>query len=53
MAVNLAPGEAPAPVAIADRLRRLIRPTLWRSAARGLAAVLVVTVAVVPLACLG
>jgi hypothetical protein len=53
MAVNLAPGEPPAPVAIAGRLRRLVRPTLWRSAARGLAAVLVVTLAVVPLACLG
>jgi hypothetical protein len=53
MAVNLAPGEPPAPVAVPCRLRRLIRPTLWRSAARGVAAVLVVTVAVVPLACLG
>ena len=53
MAVNLAPGEPPAPVAAPCRLRRLIRPTLWRSAARGLAAVLVVTVTVVPLACLG
>ena len=35
------------------RLRRLIRPALWRSAARGLAAVLVVTAIVVPLAALG
>jgi len=35
------------------RLRRLIRSVLWRSAARGLAAVLVVTAIVVPLASLG
>jgi hypothetical protein len=35
------------------RLRRLIRPTLWRAATRGLAAVLVVTAVVVPLASLG
>ena len=53
MAVNVAPVEPPAPVATASRLRRLIRPMLWRSAARGLTAVLVVTVTVVPLACLG
>ena len=35
------------------RLRRLIRPALWRAAARGLVAVLVVTTIVVPLASLG
>ncbi|MBO0712151.1 MAG: hypothetical protein J2P47_12830, partial [Acetobacteraceae bacterium] len=35
------------------RLRRLIRPALWRSAARGLVAVLIVTAIVVPFACLG
>ena len=53
MAVNLAPGEPPVRLTTPGRLRRLIRPMLWRSAARGLAAVLVVTVTVVPLACLG
>jgi hypothetical protein len=53
MAVKLAPGEPRVPVAIPGRLRRLIRAPLWRSAARGLAAVLVVTVTVVPLAGLG
>lgn len=41
--------QAPAP----GRLRRLIRPALWRAAARGLAAVLVVSAIVVPLVCLG
>jgi hypothetical protein len=46
MAVN-ARDEAP------GRLRRLIRSALWRSAARGLAGVLVVTAIVVPLAALG
>ncbi len=35
------------------RLRRLIRAPLWRSAARGVTAVLIVTVIVVPLVCLG
>jgi hypothetical protein len=35
------------------RLRRLIRPALWRAATRGLAAVLLVTAIVVPLASLG
>jgi hypothetical protein len=35
------------------RLRRLIRPALWRAAVRGLAAVLVVTAIVVPFASLG
>lgn len=35
------------------RLRRLIRPTLWRSAGRGLAAVLIAGAIVVPLACFG
>jgi hypothetical protein len=53
MAVNLAPGEPPIRLTTPGRLRRLIRPMLWWSAARGLAAVLVVTVTVVPLACLG
>ena len=43
------PDEANAPC----RLRRLIRPTLWRAATRGLAAVLVVTAVVVPLVSLG
>jgi hypothetical protein len=36
-----------------SRLRRLIRPVLWLSAARGIAAVLIVTAIVVPLVCLG
>ncbi|HEY2135842.1 MAG TPA: hypothetical protein VGH49_08125 [Xanthobacteraceae bacterium] len=53
MAVNAAPDGSPARVAGPCRLRRLIRSTLWRSAARGLAAVLVVTAIVVPLVCLG
>jgi len=48
-AVMSAPGEPNAP----GRLRRLIRPTLWRAAARGLAAVLVVAAVVVPLVSLG
>ena len=51
MAVNLAPDEPP--TAAPCRLRRLIRPPLWRSAARGIAAVLIVTAIVVPLVCLG
>jgi hypothetical protein len=51
MAVSLPPGE-PA-TATPCRLRRLIRPPLWRSAARGIAAVLIVTAIVVPLVCLG
>jgi hypothetical protein len=42
MAVNAAP----------SRLRRLIHPVLWLSAARGVAAVLIVTAIVVPLVCL-
>lgn len=37
----------------AGRLRRLIRPAMWRAAVRGLAAVLVVAAVVVPLASLG
>lgn len=48
MAVTPAPGR-PAPT----RLRRLIRPALWRAAARGLAAVAIVGAIVVPLVCLG
>jgi len=44
MAVNAAPDEPPA--AAPSRLRRLIRPLLWLSAARGVAAVLVVTAVV-------
>ncbi len=35
------------------RLRRLVRAPLWRSAARGIVAVLIVTAIVVPLVCLG
>jgi len=41
--------SSPAPC----RLRRLIRAPLWRSAARGIVAVLIVTAIVVPLICLG
>ena len=48
MAVTSAP-ERPAP----NRLRRLIRPAFWRAAARGLAAVAIVSAIVVPLVCLG
>jgi hypothetical protein len=51
MAVNLAPDQPAA--APPCRLRRLIRAPLWRSAARGIAAVLIVTAIVVPLVCLG
>jgi hypothetical protein len=51
MAVNHAPDEPTA--AAPSRLRRLIRPPLWRSAARGIAAVLIVAAIVVPLVCLG
>jgi hypothetical protein len=51
MAVTRAPDEAAA--AAPCRLRRLIRAPLWRSAARGIAAVLIVTAIVVPLVCLG
>jgi hypothetical protein len=51
MAVTPAPdaaaGEPP------SRLRRLGRAPLWRSAARGITAVLIVTGIVVPLVCLG
>jgi hypothetical protein len=47
MAVTPAPDAAPC------RLRRLVRAPLWRSAARGIAAVLIVTGLVVPLVCLG
>ncbi len=43
----------PLPDAPPCRLRRLARAPLWRSAARGIAAVLIVTVIVVPLVCLG
>ncbi len=50
MAVNLAPDQpSPAP----SRLRRLGRAPLWRSAARGIVAVLIVTAVVVPPICLG
>jgi hypothetical protein len=52
MAMN-APMSAPADPAPPCRLRRLMRPALWRSAARGLAAVLVVSAIAVPLAALG
>jgi hypothetical protein len=45
--------SAPADPAPPSRLRRLIRSALWRSAARGLAAVLVVSAIVAPLAALG
>ncbi len=51
MAVSPAPGETAA--AAPCRLRRLVRAPLWRSAARGIAAVLIVTGIVVPLVCLG
>jgi hypothetical protein len=51
MAVTPAPDEAAA--AAPSRLRRLVRAPLWRSAVRGIAAVLVVTGIVVPLVCLG
>ena len=51
MAVNLAP-DAPAS-GPPSRLRRLVRAPLWRSAARGIVAVLIVTAIVVPLVCLG
>jgi hypothetical protein len=51
MAVSLAPDQPPA--AAPSRLRRLIRPTLWKAVARGAVAVLVVSAIVVPLACLG
>ena len=44
-----APGEPIAP----GRLRRLTRPALWRAAARGLVAVLIVTAIAVPLDSLG
>ena len=49
MAVNAVGPPASHP----GRLRRLIRAALWCSAARGFAAVLVVSAIVVPLACLG
>jgi len=51
MAVNLAPD--PPAAAAPGRLRRLVRPPLWRAAARGIAAVLIVAAIVVPLVCLG
>ncbi len=41
------------PESTSCRLHRLVRPALWRLAARGLAAVLIVTAIVVPLVCLG
>lgn len=51
MAVSPAPDE---PAAAAPcRLRRLVRLPLWRSAARGVVAVLIVTGIVVPLVCFG
>jgi hypothetical protein len=49
MAVSSHDQAAAAP----GRLRRLVRAPLWRSAARGIAAVLIVTAIVVPLVCLG
>jgi hypothetical protein len=49
MAVSSDQPAAAAP----GRLRRLIRAPLWRAAARGIAAVLIVTAIVVPLVCLG
>jgi hypothetical protein len=48
VAVTPAPDRPPP-----SRLRRLIRPALWRAAARGLAAVAIVSAIVVPLVCLG
>jgi hypothetical protein len=45
--------SADEPAAPPNRLRRLGRAPLWRSAARGIAAVLIVTAIVVPLVCLG
>jgi hypothetical protein len=48
-----APMSAPADPPPPSRLRRLVRSALWRSAARGLAAVLVVSAIVAPLAALG
>jgi len=51
MAVTPAPDEAAG--GAPSRLRRLVRAPLWRSAARGIAAVLIVTGIVVPLVCLG
>jgi hypothetical protein len=51
MAVSMAPDQ-PSPAAPC-RLRRLIRPILWKAAARGTIAVLVVSALVVPLVCLG
>ena len=50
MALSPAPDEA---AAAPCRLRRLIRAPLWRSAGRGLTAVLIVTGIVVPLVSLG
>ena len=47
----MAPDQPPA--AAPCRLRRLIRPTLWKAAARGTIAGLVVSALVVPLVCLG
>jgi hypothetical protein len=52
MAVST-PTSAPDDPGPPCRLRRLVRSALWRSAARGLAAVLVVSVIAVPLAALG
>ena len=51
MAVTPAPDEPPA--GSPSRLRRLIRPPLWRSAARGIAAVLIVAACVVAPTSLG
>jgi hypothetical protein len=51
MAMSSAPDETAA--AAPRRLRRLVRAPLWRAAARGIAAVLIVTGIVVPLVCLG
>ena len=52
MAMN-APMSAPDDTAPPRRLRRLMRSALWRSAVRGLVAVLAVSAVVVPLAALG
>jgi hypothetical protein len=51
MAVTSGPDEATTTAPC--RLRRLVRAPLWRSAGRGIAAVLIVTAIVVPLVCLG
>jgi hypothetical protein len=52
MAMN-APMSAPDEPSAPGRLARLVRPALWRSAARGVAAVLVAAAIVAPLTSLG